>query len=329
MKKIKNVFTTLLLATLISCASLSQNNDDPEALGLPGDNLNLYAVLDIFQKSPTLEEFEKSINQKDNKINNLDLNHDQLVDYINVVHSQEGNFHSIILRVALTEKENQDVAVIEVNKDAAGNVDVQIIGDKDLYGKNYIVEPTNKKNIEGTPNPGYVDVGVSVYYANDWPVIVHIFSPGYVLYRSPWYWGYYPSYWYPWAPILYIDYWGYHRHHHSDYYYDRVRYIRHREHYSSYDRTRHSSTIVRDHRRRGDYDRTYGGREYKKPDRPSREPSVAPSQPRRSRDENRTVQPGRRQPPSGQPQMRQRDRSPKPSTKPSTPSTPAKRKRGG
>jgi hypothetical protein len=31
------------------------------ALGLPGDNLNLYAVLDVFQDSETVEEFERQL----------------------------------------------------------------------------------------------------------------------------------------------------------------------------------------------------------------------------------------------------------------------------
>jgi hypothetical protein len=325
----KNLSIPFLLTTLISCASFSQNNDEPEALGLPGDNLNLYAVLDIFQKSPTLEEFEKSINQKDSKVNNLDLNNDQLVDYIKVVHIRQDNSHSIILQVAVSEKENQDVAVIEVNKDAAGNVDIQIIGDKDLYGKNYIVEPTNKKVLEGTPNPGYVEDGDPVYYTNDWPVVIHIYSPGYVLYSSPWYWGFYPSYWYPWQPILYVNYWGYHRHYHHHDYYHRVSHVRHHEHYSSYDRTRTSSNIVREHRREGHYDRTYGGKEYKKPERPSRESRVEPSRSRSSRstDQGKTIQPNRRQAPSSQPQIRQRERTQNP-PKQSKPSTPSRRKRG-
>jgi hypothetical protein len=41
-----------------------------QALGLPGDNLNLYAVLDVFK---TVEEFERAINTRDANINNLDL----------------------------------------------------------------------------------------------------------------------------------------------------------------------------------------------------------------------------------------------------------------
>jgi len=53
--------------------------------GLPGDNLNLYGVLNLFQQSPTLEQFEKSLNAEDQKVNNLDLNNDGKIDYIHVV----------------------------------------------------------------------------------------------------------------------------------------------------------------------------------------------------------------------------------------------------
>jgi hypothetical protein len=89
----KNVLPYLILL-LISCFSIStyaQSNDEPEALGLPGDNLNLYAVLDVFQKSKTLEDFEKAINDEEGKINNLDLNNDNTIDYIQVVSEKKGD----------------------------------------------------------------------------------------------------------------------------------------------------------------------------------------------------------------------------------------------
>jgi hypothetical protein len=85
--------------------------DNPEEyLGLPGDNLNLYAVMDLFQKSETLEGFERDLNAENARINNLDLNGDNLVDYIMVSDYVDGNVHNIVLRVALNQNENQDVA---------------------------------------------------------------------------------------------------------------------------------------------------------------------------------------------------------------------------
>ena len=255
----------ILIASLLSLPAFSQNNDEPVALGLPGDNLNLYAVLEVFQKSPTLEGFEKSLNDKEIKINNLDLNNDKFVDYIKVVNIKDGNAHSVILRVAINEKENQDLAVIEIAKDAAGNVSVQIIGDEELYGKNYVIEPCNNKVIGGIPNPAYLGTKSDFFYANNWPVVVYLFTPGFMIYNSPWYWGYYPSYWSPWMTIGYYDYWSFYYPYYTNSFYRRVAYIRHPVHYLSYTRIRNTSAFMIQNRNSGNYNATYNGKIYKKP----------------------------------------------------------------
>ena len=54
----------ILVISLHSLPIGAQSEKEPEGLGLPGDNLDLYAVLDIFQKSKTIEDFEKSINDE-------------------------------------------------------------------------------------------------------------------------------------------------------------------------------------------------------------------------------------------------------------------------
>ncbi len=266
----KNMITlATLILNLLPLSIFSQDTKDPVALGLPGDNLNLYAVLEIFQKSPTLEEFEKSINNKETKINNLDLNNDKLVDYINVISLKEESQHSIVLRVAINNKENQDVAVIAVSKDKNDEVSIQVIGDVDLYGKNYIIEPSRKKEVSATPNPGYIENDTDVYYVNDWPIVVHLFSPVYVVYNSPWYWGYYPSYWNSWTPIYYQNYWGFHSHYYHNPFYRRFSYVRHPNHHRNYTRFRNSSNIVIRNRRGGVYDATYNGRVYSRPVAPA------------------------------------------------------------
>lgn len=278
MKK-RALFLVVIAAGLFSIPLFSQTDNEPVALGLPGDNLNLYAVLDIFQKSKTLEDFEKTLNDPDSKINNLDLNNDGQTDYIEIESHKEGNTHVIVLQTAVNNTETQDIAVIEVDKDKKNNVHIQIIGDKDLYGKNYIVEPSDA--VSGTPNPGYkgdaavivnnnttnnynttsyVSAGVST-----WPVVVFLFSPVYVVYRSPWYWGYYPPYWHPWRPVYYHDYWGYHGHYYNDRYYRRTTVIRNPRYYNTYASRRNTSVVVRDNRVNGRYNTTYNGRDYKRP----------------------------------------------------------------
>ena len=103
--------------SLLSLPVFSQTKQDTATLGLPGDNLDLYAVLDLFQKSKTIEAFEKSLNDEKTKINNLDLNLDKKVDFIKVITKKEDDAYTFILQVDVSKTETQDVAVILVNKD--------------------------------------------------------------------------------------------------------------------------------------------------------------------------------------------------------------------
>lgn len=290
------LFFAILMTGLFSSPVFSQTDDEPVALGLPGDNLNLYAVLDLFQKSKTLEDFEKALNDSDNKVNNLDLNNDGEIDYIEVESHKEGNTHVIVLQVAVNNNETQDVAVIEVEKDKKNNVHVQAIGDEDLYGKNYIVEPAD--SVSGTPNPGYKGDATVIVNNNTtnnynttntnpgyvstsvsaWPVVLFLFSPIYVAYRSPWHWGYYPPYWRPWRPVYYHDYWGYHGHYYRNPYYRRTVVIRNPRYYNNYVSRRNTSVIVRDNRSNGRYNTTYNGRDYKRPE-PVTRPVTRPANP--------------------------------------------------
>ena len=74
----------MLAMSLFSLPTFSQSVADSTLLGLPGDNLDLYAVLDLFQKSKTIEGFEKSLNLEKTGINNMDLDIDKKVDFINL-----------------------------------------------------------------------------------------------------------------------------------------------------------------------------------------------------------------------------------------------------
>ena len=227
--------------------ALAQNQGE-DYLGLPGDNLNLYAVMKLFQESRTLEEFERDLNDESSRINNLDLNGDNQIDYISVFDNVNGNVHTIVLQVAINERERQDVAVFTVGKDSEGNVWLQLTGDEALYGKNYIIEPI-LDNVAETPNPGYVGTATTVngrrvvqtttsvtsatpkvVMVTTWPIVTYIYSPAYVIWRSPWYWGYYPPYWSPWRPYYWHYYYGYHYH-----WYDRYYVSYHRTYYHRYD----------------------------------------------------------------------------------------------
>lgn len=226
MKKI--ILFSVIALMFAGANQLEAKNKPEEFLGLPGDNLNLYAVMNLFQESETLEGFERSLNDPKTMINNLDLNGDNYVDYIMVLDYPDDKIHNIVLRVALNKNEFQDVAVFTVEKFRDGSVAIQLIGDEALYGPNYIIEPM----YDETPNPGYtanirkksrydrkVTVVRTTYYeVAQWPVIVYISRPTYRVYRSSWSWGYYPEYWSPWSPHYWHFYYGYHYNWHGHYY---------------------------------------------------------------------------------------------------------------
>jgi len=222
------IITSILLALFAAGTTLMAQERQEDYLGLPGDNLNLYAVMKLFQQSKTLEDFERSLNDPNSNINNLDLNGDNLVDYIKVFDDVDGDVHNIILQVAVSPRENQDVAVFTVQRFNNGQVQIQLTGDEELYGKNYIVEPIFDNEAIGTPNPGYTGPNHSVTQVTyvrttpieiaAWPLVRFIFLPTYTVWHSSWYWGYYPHYWHPWRPFSWHYYYGYHYHWYNDYY---------------------------------------------------------------------------------------------------------------
>lgn len=291
LKIIRNMKKALFYITTITgsllCAPVFAQNTTPDSLGLPGDNLNLYAVMDLFQKSETLEEFEKSLNAEKSKVNNLDLNRDNKIDYIRVVDNVKGEAHAIVLQIAVNEKENQDVAVIEVEKEDENNVRIQMIGDELLYGKDYIVEPKQNdaktKSTNSTPNPGYVSgngqtTNVTNNYYNDntsnynnsaydywypvasWSIVRWMYYPTYVAYVSPWGWGYNPWYWNAWTPVFWhsyyygcvTPYWGYY----NNCFY-RSNMIRNSYAHNYYGSRRSTSASVNQRRNSGEYKTTY------------------------------------------------------------------------
>ena len=121
--RMKKIFITILFFVAILPAGLyAQEKEDK--LDLPGDNLNLYAVLKLFQESETLEGFEQKLNEENSEINNLDLDGDNKTDYLKVIDNVDGNVHTIVLQTDLSANEMQDVAVFTVQKATDGKVQV-------------------------------------------------------------------------------------------------------------------------------------------------------------------------------------------------------------
>src|SRR3989304_10443472 len=138
----KSLFFIPLFVLLTAAIQLKAQDSEEDSTGLPGDNFSLQGALELFKKANSPEEFEKLINTKDNNVNNLDLNEDGETDYIRVIGKMEKDVHAFVLQVAVSETENQDIAVIELEKTGDASAMLQIIGDDDIYGEQTIVEPS-------------------------------------------------------------------------------------------------------------------------------------------------------------------------------------------
>ena len=265
----KNSFLTIviLFTSLLSLPIFSQTKDEPVSLGLPGDDLDLYAVMEVFQKSKTIEAFEQSLNEEKSKLNNLDLDKDKKVDFIKVVTNKDGDSFSFILQVAVSKTENQDVAVIFVSKDKSGKVSMQIVGDEDLYGKDYVVEPKGSGASGNTVNPGYSEgetmnipaqATTTTVIVQSPPIVQYVYSPAYVPYYPPYYYGYYPPYYHPFVPIARAIFWSNNFYCHGGYYggyHGSVNInINNSNHYNNYNNnSRNRSNTVANNKANGNY----------------------------------------------------------------------------
>lgn len=199
-------FIALISLIILGCAPIPSVAQDiqSDSTGLDGDQFSLEGALDLFKQSGSLEAFEKKLNETDNSVNNLDLNEDGEVDYIRVIDHMDGNVHVIVLQVPVSEKENQDVAVLELEKTGEETAVLQIVGDEDLYGMERIAEPTEAaqaKPVQGRNGPNISAMPlrfvVNVWL---WPSVRFMYAPGYRVYVSPWRWRVYPGWYRPFRP---------------------------------------------------------------------------------------------------------------------------------
>ncbi len=258
----------IIAMSLFRMPAFSQSKTDTASLGMAGDNLDLYGVLDLFLKSKTIEDFEKSLNDTKSGINNLDLDLDKKIDFIKVVTKKEGDSsYTFILQDAVSKTETQDVAVILVNRDKNKKVSVQIVGDEDLYGKDYVIEPKTSPSPAVTANPAYtgadpvtkdVPASTTTVVVQSAPIVQYVYSPAYVPYYPPYYYGYHPPY-FAMATVIAV---GIYRHnnwyHHGGYYGGHYGggntvVINNRNQINHYNNTRNTSNRVQHNNANGNY----------------------------------------------------------------------------
>ena len=219
----QNLKKLLFLIVCFAATSISAKAQE-DSTGMPGDNFSLQGALEMFKQSSSIEEFEKLINTENKNVNNLDLNGDGEIDYIKVIDKSEKDAHAFVLQVAVSETENQDIAVIELEKTGDTTAVLQIVGDEDIYGQQKIVEASDEgdemdnatEDKANGPSANYNvsnRIIVNVFF---WPCVRFVYRPAYVPWVSPWRWRYYPNYWRPWHPFAWQVFhpraYVYHRH---------------------------------------------------------------------------------------------------------------------
>lgn len=79
-----------------------------------GNNLDLEAIVTLFNKSDDLADFEENINDSEIQISNIDYNHDGDLDYIRPIEAIEKHKQVIILQSVLGNDLYYDIAKIEI-----------------------------------------------------------------------------------------------------------------------------------------------------------------------------------------------------------------------
>ena len=101
-------------------------------------SLDLNAVAAAFAESNSVREFEQILNSSRYMINNLDLNRDGWIDYIRVIETSRGYYHTLLLQACVGPSMFQDVATIVAER-RADLLYVEVIGDPYLYGYNVVL----------------------------------------------------------------------------------------------------------------------------------------------------------------------------------------------
>jgi len=95
--------------------------------------LDLDAVTILAKKSKDAADFERLLNSQSEGLNNIDLNDDNKVDYINVSDYGSGDQRGFSLTTEISPGKVQEIATIEFKKDGDTGT-VQTTGNPSLYG---------------------------------------------------------------------------------------------------------------------------------------------------------------------------------------------------
>ncbi|MBN1971860.1 MAG: hypothetical protein JXR48_00365 [Candidatus Delongbacteria bacterium] len=136
------------------------------------EGLDLKALTELVKEVKNSEELEKRLNS-DNSINNLDLNDDGIVDYLKVTEYGGGDAYGFSITTEPEKGEIQEVASVEISR-ADDRADINVRGNEQIYGSGAYYHDN------------------SHFWRNMF--LFSYFTNGFGMWRSPYYWGGYPSY---------------------------------------------------------------------------------------------------------------------------------------
>lgn len=188
-----------LTIVLLFFSILTLSAQEPIPATEAGEDFDLEAVMSVMENAEDLADLEKKINDSEYQINNLDLNKDDEIDIVKVVELDEKETRVLVLRAVIGENDYQDVATIEIEKHSDTEISLQIIGDPDLYGADYILEPAPEETTGGSQGGGdsYFDpieipefINAAVFVSvHRWRPIGPLFVVGRVAFVSAVGWG--------------------------------------------------------------------------------------------------------------------------------------------
>jgi len=177
-------FSTALFTGCSDHGSSERTSGSVTVIDEGAKGLDLQALGELAKKSKDAQTLENELN-KENSINNLDLDGDGKVDYISVTEYGDDQNKGLSLTTQIKNAETnkvdtQEVATIQFSKNTDNTGNMQIAGNQNVYG--------NNANYHSSFNSG------------DMLLMMYLFSY-HPFYRSPFYYGYYPAYYHPYSRV--------------------------------------------------------------------------------------------------------------------------------
>ena len=130
------VFAGIMVLSMFSTCQSKRGDVSADVIAKEySKGLDLQAVTNLARTSETPKELEDKLNSASTGVNNIDLNDDKIVDYINVTEFGEGDTRGFSLSTEIAPGKVQEIATITLEK-RDDQVAVQSTGNPSLYGSN-------------------------------------------------------------------------------------------------------------------------------------------------------------------------------------------------